>query len=143
MIILQTSKNKTKELKTSHRKYPVCFSRHQFLGGVTFSICFCVFLDTLVMYLLFPAVCKIQMSFSVNANSQRSCSSALNAMRTTRRTSGNAPKCREESDISDRTAQPDGSFFTRVTGRKSLCSCCMKGSLLDQHLDKVSYFHEL
>lgn len=60
------------------------------------------------MYLLFTAVCKIQISFSLNVNVQRSCSSALNAMLTTRGTSGNASNCREESDISERRAQPGG-----------------------------------
>lgn len=63
-------------------------------------------LSNRVMYLLFTAVCKIQISFSLNVNVQRSCSSALNAMLTTRGTSGSASNCREESDISDRRVQP-------------------------------------
>lgn len=58
--------------------------------------------------LLFTAVCKIQISFSLNANVQRSRSSALNAMPTTRGRSGNAPNCREESDISERGDEPGG-----------------------------------
>lgn len=57
---------------------------------------------------LFTPVCKIQMSFSLNVNVQRSCSSALNAMLTARGTSGNASNCREESDISDRGDEPGG-----------------------------------
>lgn len=76
------------------------------------------------MYLLFTAVCKIQISCSLNVNVQRSCTSALNAMVTTRGTSGNASNCREESDISDRRAETGGYYFTcftLVTGRKSPC----------------------
>lgn len=69
----------------------------------------CIFLapsSNRVMYLLFTAVCKIQISFSLNVNVQRSCSSALNAMLTTCGTSGNASNCREESDISDTRDEP-------------------------------------
>lgn len=94
----------------------------------------CIFLDSCtysnrVMYLLFTAGCKIQISFSLNVKVQRSCSSALNAMltTTTRWTSGNASNCWEESAISDRRAQPGGYYFTCftvVTGRKSLCCSC-------------------
>lgn len=53
---------------------------------------------------------------------KRSCTSALNAMLTVRGTSGNAPNCREESDISDRADGPGDSYlagFAVVIGSES------------------------
>lgn len=82
-----------------------------FTHSCSFLLQSCIFLDSgsnRAMYLLFTAVCKIQISFSLNANVQRSCSSALNAMLTACGTSGNAPNCREESDISVRRGEPGG-----------------------------------
>lgn len=75
-----------------------------------------------MMYLLFTAVCKIQMSFSLDVNVQRSRSSALNAMLTMCGTSGNASNCREKSDILSQVVN-----FTEYTAQKRKTSTTVCG----------------
>lgn len=106
----------TKSTKHTHLLYRVQFIIHSLSLSILCTLLWillqnCIFLDSgsnRVMYLLFTAVCKIQISFWVNVNVQRSCSSALNAMLTMRGTSGNASNCRKKSDNSDRRDPPGG-----------------------------------
>ena len=64
---------------------------------------------------------RFKLVFLLMLTFKRSCSSALNAMLTTCGTSGNAPNCREESDISDTRVEPGGLIFYSIycmTGKK-------------------------